>query len=96
MFRKPRPGDRGGPRTLAPVTHFFTSHGLPLLFLVDGPGVSIVFKIGDAIAEDGGVDLIRRRCAAARPAQRPRAAEKAQKPERIERVEKIVKTEHAA
>ena len=34
MFRKPRPGNRGGRRTLAPVTHFFTSNGLPLLFLV--------------------------------------------------------------
>lgn len=34
MFRKPRPGNRGEGRTLAPVTHFFTSNGLPLLFLV--------------------------------------------------------------
>jgi membrane protein DedA with SNARE-associated domain len=34
MFRKPRPEYRGDPRTLAPVTHFFTSNGLPLLFVV--------------------------------------------------------------
>jgi len=34
MSRKARPGDRGGRRTLASVTHFFTSNGLPLLFLV--------------------------------------------------------------
>jgi membrane protein DedA with SNARE-associated domain len=32
--RSPDPGTRGGPRTLAAVTHFFTSHGLPLLFAV--------------------------------------------------------------
>jgi membrane protein DedA with SNARE-associated domain len=34
ICRKPRPGNCGRLRTLAPVTHFFTSHGLPLLFLV--------------------------------------------------------------
>lgn len=32
--RRPRSGKRGALRTLGSVTHFFTSHGLPLLFLV--------------------------------------------------------------